>query len=178
MAVSQMAMVAVMTMTPLRMRDHGHADLSLLVLSAHVFGMFGFAPLIGILADRYGRIRSLKVGAVVLGSGTVAAVVAGYVPGLVFVGLFLLGVGWNFAFIAGSALLTESLPAKERVGAQGLSDAMMGALGAAAASSSGFVKAMAGFHWLANLATIAAVLILAAAVHVDRLRLEPAESPA
>ncbi len=41
MASSHMAMVAVMTMTPLHMRDHGHAELSTLVVSVHVLGMFG-----------------------------------------------------------------------------------------------------------------------------------------
>lgn len=176
MAISQMAMVAVMAMTPLHMRDHGHAELSTLVIAVHVLGMFGLAPLIGRWADRHGRINSLKVGAVILGTGAMAAVIAGYVPSLVFVGLFLVGVGWNFAFVAGSALLTESLPASERVGAQGLSDVMMSLFAAVAALSSGFVKATAGYHLLANFATTAAVLVLVGAVYVEKTRREPVEA--
>jgi MFS family permease len=168
MAVSQMAMVAVMTMTPLHMRDHGHADLSTLVIAAHVLGMYGLAPLIGRAADRFGRVRTLIFGAGILAAGTVTAVVAGYVPGLVFVGLFLLGIGWSFALIAGSALLTESLALEERPGAQGLADVAMSALGATAAFSSGFVKEIVGYHWLANFATVAAILILIAARAVSR----------
>ncbi len=167
MAVSQMAMVAVMTMTPLHMKDHGHADLSTLVIAVHVLGMFGLAPLIGRWADSFGRIRSVQVGAVILGVGTVSVVVAGYVPALMFIGLFLLGVGWSVALIAGSALLTESLAESERVAAQGLADVMMSLLGAAAAFSSGFVKTAVGFEWLANFATMAAVLILLGAVRVN-----------
>ncbi len=173
MAVSQMAMVAVMVMTPLHMDDHGHGEMSLFVISLHVFGMFGLAPFIGRFADKYGRIRSLMVGAVILGSGTVAAVIAGYVPQLVFIGLFLLGVGWNFAFIAGSALLTESLPEAERVGAQGLSDVLMSVLAALAAIFSGMVKSGVGYHWLANFATMSAVLILVSAYYVYRLDVAP-----
>lgn len=168
MAVSQMAMVAVMTMTPLHMRDHGHADLSTLVISVHVLGMYGLAPVLGRWADRFGRVRMLIVGAGVLALGTVTAVVAGYVPGLVFVGLFFLGLGWSFALIAGSALLTESLPIEERPGAQGLSDVAMSVLAATAAFSSGFVKEMVGYHWLANFATLAAILTLVAAGAVSR----------
>ena len=118
------------------------------------------------------------VGAVILGSGTFAAVVAGYVPWLIFVGLFLLGVGWNFAFISGSALLTESLPPEERVGAQGLSDVLMSTLAAVAAVSSGLVKSAAGYHWLANFATVAAVLILTSAFYVYRSSVEPAQATA
>jgi len=172
MAVSQMAMVAVMTMTPLHMRDHGHADLSTLVISAHVLGMFGLSPLIGGWADRFGRIKSVGAGAGILGVGTIATVVAGYIPALLFAGLFLLGLGWSFALIAGSALLTESLPIQERVGAQGLADVAMSVLAAIAAFSSGFVKEFAGFHWLANFATIAAVLMIVAVLQVRRAELE------
>jgi len=168
MAVSQMAMVAVMTMTPLHMRDHGHADLSTLVIAVHVLGMYGLSPLVGRWADRFGRVRMLIVGAAILAFGTVSAVVAGYVPGMVFVGLFLLGLGWSFALITGSALLTESLPIEERIGAQGLADVAMSVLGAAAAFSSGFVKEMVGYHWLANFATVAAILTLLAAGAVTR----------
>lgn len=168
MTVSQMAMVAVMTMTPLHMRDHGHADLSTLVISAHVLGMFGLSPLIGRWADRFGRVRMLGLGAGILGLGTVSAVVAGYVPGMIFTGLFLLGVGWNFALVAGSALLTESLPNEARVGAQGFSDLAMSTLGAAAAFGSGFIKEVAGYHWLANLATVAAAVMILAAVGLGR----------
>jgi MFS family permease len=167
MAVSQMAMVAVMTMTPLHMKDHGQAELSTLVIAVHVLGMFGLAPLIGRWADGFGRIRSVQAGALVLAVGTVSAVVAGYVPALMFVGLFLLGVGWSVALIAGSALLTESLPESERVSAQGLADVLMSLLGATAAFSSGFVKTAVGYEWLANFATAAAVLILIAAVRVQ-----------
>ncbi len=170
MALSQMAMVAVMTMTPLHMRDHGHAELSTLVISVHVLGMFGFAPLIGRWADRMGRVKALWVGAATLGLGTFASVTAGYVPGLIFLGLFLLGLGWSFALIAGSALLTESLPVSERVGAQGLADVTMSLLGAVAAFSSGMVKEAAGYHWLANFGTLTAILIFFAAIRVARHR--------
>lgn len=170
MALSQMAMVAVMTMTPLHMRDHGQAELSTLVISLHVFGMFGLSPLVGRWADRFGRIQALGVGGVVIGVGTLAAVIGGYVPGLIFLGLFLLGLGWSFALISGSALLTESVPLGERVGAQGLADVAMSTLGAVAAFSSGFVKEIAGYHWLANFATFAALATVVAAANVARRR--------
>ncbi|MEA1902887.1 MAG: MFS transporter [Actinomycetota bacterium] len=160
MAVGQMAMVAVMTMTPLYMKDHGHAELSIVVIAVHVLGMFGLSPLIGGWADRFGRVRAVQVGAIILGAGTVTAVIAGYSPVLVFIGLFLLGLGWSVAIIAGSALLTESLPESERVPAQGLADVTMSLVGAAAAFSSGFVKEIVGYHWLANFATFAAILLL------------------
>lgn len=168
MAVSQMAMVAVMVVTPLHMKDHGHDELSTLVIAVHVLGMFGLSPLVGRWADRVGRIRAAQSGALVLGAGTVLSVVAGYAPLLMFIGLFLLGLGWSVGLISGSALLVESVSEEDRLGAQGFADVMMSLLGAAAAVSSGFVKEAVGFHWLANFATVAAVLIFVAAVRAKR----------
>jgi MFS family permease len=165
---SQSAMIAVMTMTPLHMRDHGHATLSLYVIAFHIVGMYGCAPIVGRLADRWGRSRAIGVGGAILGTGTVVAVLAGYQPALIFLGLFLLGLGWSFGLIGGSALLTESVPAAERIPVQGSADLAMNLCSGTAAFASGFVKASFGFHMLANLATLVAAALVAAAVLVHR----------
>ena len=171
MAGSQAAMVAVMTMTPPHMKDHGHAGLSALVIAVHILGMFGFAPFVGMFVDRFGPTRAVEVGAVVLGTGTFASVVAGYVPTLMFVGLFLLGLGWNIGLISGTTLLNGSVPDSARVEAQGTGDLTMSLCGAVAAFGSGFVKASLGFHLLANIATaIAAGLLIYAWVVATRMR--------
>lgn len=170
MVASQTAMVAVMTMTPSHMKDHGQADLSAYVIALHIAGMYAFAPFVGRFVSRFGEIRSVMVGAVVLGLGTVAAVVAGYVPWLIFVGLFLLGVGWNIGLIAGSALLTNAVPANARVEVQGTADLTMSFCGGMAAFASGFIKQAWGFHLLADAATLLAGALLVLA-YVQRLRL-------
>ena len=160
MAASQAAMVGVMTMTPPHMKDHGHDDLSAFVIALHIVGMYAFAPLVGRFVDRVGENRAIRVGAVVLGAGTVSTVMAGYVPVLMFVGLFLLGLGWNVGLIAGSALLTSSVPAGTKVEVQGTADLAMSGCGAVAAFGSGFVKESVGFHLLANGAAGLAALLL------------------
>ncbi len=160
MAGSQAAMVGVMTMTPPHMKDHDHADLSALVIAVHILGMFGLAPLVGRFVDRIGAVRAIQIGAIVLGSGTVAAVVAGYVPAMIFIGLFLLGLGWNIGLIGGTTLLTASVPTSARVEAQGTGDLTLSLCGAVAAFGSGFVKQSAGFHILADLATLLAAAML------------------
>jgi MFS family permease len=163
LAVSQAAMVGVMTMTPPHMKDHGHADLSAFVIAAHIVGMYGLAPVVGRLVDRVGAVRAIQVGAVVLGAGTIVTVLAGYVPALMFVGLFFLGVGWNVGLIGGTTLLTASVPVGSRVEVQGTGDLTLSLCGAAAALGSGLVKASFGFHFLADAAAAlaAALLILA-----------------
>ena len=168
MVVSQTCMVAVMTMTPLHMKDHGQADLSALVIAVHILGMYGLAPLVGVTADRIGRIRVIQVGAAILGAGTLISVLAGYHAVLIFVGLFLLGLGWSCGLIGGSTLLTESVPVRERVSVQGAADLVMGVCGALGALGSGLIKAQLGFHILADAATIAAIVLLVAATTSGR----------
>lgn len=172
MAGSQAAMVAVMTMTPPHMKDHGHADLSAFVIAVHIVGMFGLAPLVGRVIDRVGAVRAVEVGAIILAAGTVSSVIAGYVPALMFVGLFLLGVGWNVGLIGGTTLLTSSVPEHARVEAQGTGDLTLSLCGAVAALASGFVKQSAGFHVLAHAATALAACLLASA-WLTRSRLAP-----
>ena len=160
MVVSQTAMVAVMTMTPPFMKDHDHANLSPYVIALHIVGMYGFSPFVGRAVDRIGRPASIVVGSVVLGAGTFVTVVGGYSAVLVFVGLFLLGVGWSFGLVAGSTLLTESVPAHARVEVQGTGDLTMSLFGGVAAFSSGFVKEAWGFGTLAHAATVLAGVLL------------------
>lgn len=175
MAISQAVMVGVMTMTPPHMKDHDHADLSAFVIAVHILGMYGLAPLVGRSVERIGRVRSIQVGAMILGFGTLSTVMAGYVPALMFFGLFFLGLGWNIGLIAGSTLLTTSVPSESRVEVQGTSDLTMSACGAIAAFSSGFVKASFGFHLLANGAAIlAGCLLVFAWLTAARTRAAPA----
>lgn len=169
MAVSQAAMVGVMTMTPPHMKDHDHGDLSAYVIAFHIVGMYALAPLVGRFSDRVGQNRAIRIGAVILGMGTVSTVMAGYVPALMFVGLFLLGLGWNIGIISGSALLTKSVPESTKVEVQGTADLTMSMCGAAAAFGSGFVKESFGFHLLANgAAVLAGVLLVTAWISAAR----------
>ena len=79
---------------------------------------------------------------------------------MIFIGLFLLGLGWNIGLIGGSTLLTTSIPGTERVEVQGTADLTMSMCGALAAFGSGFVKESLGFHLLADGATALAAVLL------------------
>ena len=172
MVVSQATMVAVMTMTPPHMKDHGHADLSASVVALHIVGMYGLSPWIGRFTDRVGRLRAIEIGAIVLGVGIVSTVIAGYVPALMFVGLLLLGVGWSIGLIAGTTLVSESVRADAKVEVQGTADLAMSFFGGAAAFASGFVKQSFGFHLLADSSAILAGVLLVT-VWVTRVRVRP-----
>lgn len=170
LVLSQAVMVGVMAMTPLHMRAYDH-DLGVigLVISAHTAGMFASAPLAGWASDRFGRVRSISAGAGILVAATAITALAGQAPVLLmFPGLYLLGLGWSFGMVAGSALLTESVPDRDRVAVQGAADLLAGVVSGVAALASGLVLDMAGFHVLSMIGIAGAGLLLVAGFGRDR----------
>lgn len=146
---SHTTMVSVMTMTPVHLTHHG-AELTVigLTISLHIAGMYGLSPLVGWLADRFGRTPVLLTGQVILLAAAAVAGTAGHSEALVTTGLVLLGLGWSFGLVSASALLAESLPAEVRPRAQGFSDLAMNLGAASAAALSGVVLATVGFGGL------------------------------
>ena len=156
MAGAHAAMIMVMVMTPLHMA-HGGADLEIIgvVISVHVLGMFAFAPLAGIAADRVGRAPAAMAGATLLLLAlTLAAASPEGTSWQVFAGLFLLGLGWSFATVAGSTMITDHAPLDSRTDVQGLSDLVMGVSAAGASALSGLIVGAWGFPVLALIACL------------------------
>jgi MFS family permease len=164
-----------MTMTPVHMRLHGHESLSQYVISMHIAGMYAFSPLIGRFADRKGRVPAIATGAVLLVGSTLLAALSGDVELLLFPALWGLGLGWNFGLIGGSSLLTESVPAEQRVAVQGSADLMMSLCGGLAGFASGFIRRAVGYHLMSTLATVAAgaLLVIAYTALLRSRRLAP-----
>ena len=164
MVISQVTMVAVMTMTPVHLKLHGHEGVSPYVISLHIAGMYAFSPLVGKFADRRGKLLSIVVGGVLLLAATVMAALAGEAATLLWPSLWLLGIGWNFGLIGGSSLLVESVPEKTRVTVQGAADLTMSFCGGLAGFSSGFIRKAFGFHMLSNLGTVLALILVVVAI--------------
>ncbi|MEU7585024.1 MFS transporter [Micromonospora sp. NPDC049230] len=167
-AVGHLVMVAVMAMTPVRLGE-SHADADVLrlvgiVLSLHIAGMYAFSPVVGWLTDRLGRRAVILGGVGLLLAACAVAGTAGHHTPRLSVGLVLLGLGWSGTMVAGSTLLSESVPAGVRPSVQGLSDLIMGLAGAGAAVASGFVMQFAGYPVLTLLAAVAAVPLVALAL--------------
>ena len=147
LALAHAVMIAVMVMTPLHMH-HGGAGLEIIgvVISGHVLGMFAFAPVVGWLTDRLGRVAVMTAGAVILlvslGLSGTAPTGASWQIGW---GLFLLGLGWSFCTVSASTLLTESAPLDARTDVQGAADLIMGVVAAAAGVAAGLVMGGLGY---------------------------------
>ncbi|WP_328424753.1 MFS transporter [Micromonospora sp. NBC_00389] len=167
-AVGHLVMVAVMSMTPVRLGE-SHADADVLrlvgiVLSLHIAGMYALSPLVGWLTDRLGRRVVILGGVGLLLAACAVAGTAGHHTPRLSVGLVLLGLGWSGTMVAGSTLLSESVPDGVRPSVQGLSDLTMGLAGAGAAMASGFVMQVAGYPVLTLLAAVATVPLVALAL--------------
>jgi len=74
------------------------------------------------------------------------------------VALFLLGLGWNFAYVAGSTLLSDQLSPGERAKTQGFNDMLLNLTSAASQLISGVVYSVGGYGIMA-LAAAAASLV-------------------
>ncbi len=148
----------VMTSTPLAMASHDHefADMAL-VIQWHVLAMFAPSFFTGNLIARFGVTRIMSVGAILL----LASILIGLSGISVFHFLFelvFLGLGWNFLFIGGTTLLTETYTAPEKAKAQGLNDLLVFGMVALTALSSGFLHEWVGWRAL-NYSVLPAVLL-------------------
>jgi MFS family permease len=159
-------MIAVMVMTPLHM-DHGGAELEVIgfVISIHVLGMFFFSPVMGWVADRFGRAPLLLGGAIAL---LTACLLAGLSPEgaspLIGAGLFLLGLGWSACTVGGSTMLTEATPIEDRTEVQGSTDLLMNVGAAVAGVLGGVVVDLLGFASLNLFSAVIASAVLWAAL--------------
>ena len=168
MAVGHLVMVGVMVMTPLHIRSARHDAAHTLrivgvVISLHVAGMYAFSPVMGWLTDRIGRRPVILTGIALLIAACALAATAGHDQTRLALGLFVLGLGWSCTMVAGSTLLSESVPVELRASAQGLSDLTMGLAGASAGALSGVVVYAWGFPMLGLIAALATVPFIALA---------------
>jgi len=164
MAFAQLVMVMPMSITSVHMKAHQHPLTAVsLVISAHTFGMYAFSILSGRMADQWGRGPVMILGSTVLIlSCLMAAPSVNLLP--LVVALFLLGLGWNFAYVAGSTLLADQLSPGERAKTQGFNDLLLNLSSGASQVWSGIVFAAGGYGTMALVGAGAAVVPLGLAI--------------
>jgi MFS family permease len=163
MVVGQAAMILIMTMTPVHVRDYGHG-LGVVggIMTAHFLGMFALAPFVGKIVARWGVASAIIFGLTLLIAGAGAAAFTPAENGvLVALSLFAVGLGWCFGFVSASVLLTRGLAYAERVRVQGSVDALAWLAAAIASLGSGFLLAGFGFTLLCLLAATGVLVTVA-----------------
>ena len=177
--VANFVMVAVMVMAPVHMQGHGHGLEAVgLVVSLHIAGMFAPSPVTGWLTDRIGAVPVAAGGAALLLVAGVLAAAGGHDAVAFALGLILLGVGWNAALIAGSALLASAVPVTQLPRVEGLGKLGMGAAAAAATGLAGPVVGIAGYGALAIAGAAAGAALTGFLITVGRRGAPAATAPA
>ena len=174
------SMNLLMTATPLAMH---HRDMTFsataIVIQWHIVGMFAPSFFTGNLIHRFGVLKIMFIGAMLLiGCGIVA--LSGQLYSHFIIGLVLLGLGWNFLYIGGTTLLTEVYLPAEKAAVQGINEFMVFSATAFTAFSSGYLHHTLGWEKL-NYYTLpvvgfAACIILLLGWQVRYRQVQPAPS--
>ncbi|CAN5297747.1 MFS transporter [soil metagenome] len=162
MVLTQIAMAAIMTMTPVHMRHHGHSlgDVGF-VIGVHIGAMYFPSLVTGRLVDTVGRLAmAIASGVTLLAAGIVAAAAPADSMLFLTVALALLGIGWNFGLISGTALIVDSTPLVTRAKTQGSVDVLVALAGATGGVMSGMVVAASSYATLALAGGFLALLLV------------------
>jgi MFS family permease len=174
MVAAQLVMVAIMTMTPVHMKHHGHGlGAAGAVIAAHVAGMYLLSPVSGGLVDRVGaRVVAVASAATLAVAGVLAATVpTGSVAGLA-VALAVLGIGWNLGLVSGTAIVTDAVPLATRARTQGAVDLCVALAGAGGGLGSGAVVAATSYSTLAVGGAVVALVIVPVVAAAARFQVE------
>jgi MFS family permease len=161
--VSYAVMSFIMTATPISMHVvDGHDEVAAArVIQFHLLGMYLPSLATGLLIARFGERPIIATGTLIMGACIAIAIFAGHAVLHYLWALTLLGIGWNFMFIAATTLLTRTYRPAERIQAQTLNDFLVFGAQAVASLMAGFALATIGWRQLniATLPLVAAVLI-------------------
>ena len=144
-ALGYAVMNLLMTSTPLAMSFCGHPyDAAAVVIASHVIGMFAPSFFTGSLIKRFGVLRVMLAGVGCL-FACAAIALAGVAVANFWWALVLLGVGWNFTYIGGTTLLTETYRPSEKAKAQGANEITVFGVQALSSLSAGVLVNTAGW---------------------------------
>ncbi|WP_342718983.1 MFS transporter [Bacillus paramycoides] len=162
MILTQIVMVAIMTMTPVHMGHHGHALSAVgLVIGFHVGAMYLPSLVTGMLIDKIGRTTmSIAGGVILLAAGVIAALVPSDSLILLIVALSLLGLGWNLGLISGTAQIVDATIPSTRAKTQGKIDVFIALAGASGGAMSGMVVANSSYAALSLAGGVLAFMLI------------------
>lgn len=162
MILTQIVMVAIMTMTPVHMGHHGHGLSAVgLVIGFHVGAMYLPSLVTGMLIDKIGRTTmSIAGGVILFAAGVIAAIAPSDSLLLLIVALSLLGLGWNLGLISGTAQIVDSTTPSTRAKTQGKIDVFIALAGASGGAMSGMVVANSSYAALSLAGGVLALLLI------------------
>lgn len=162
MILTQMIMVAIMTMTPIHMQHHGHSLSSIgMVIGIHIGSMYLPSLITGSLVDKIGVTKMSIASAITL---LLAGIIASTAPSnsviLISIALSLLGIGWNFGLISGTTQLVNSTTPFNRAKIQGKVDVFIALSGATGGAMSGMIVAHSSYSTLSIYGGILSLILI------------------
>jgi len=162
-AIGYGVMNFLMTSTPIAMGVCGHPYTdAAFVISSHVVAMFAPSFFTGGLIKRVGVLPVMFTGAL-LNFAAIGVALSGIAVSQFWVSLVLLGVGWNFLYIGGTSLLTQTYRPEEMAKAQGANDQAIFIMMAISSFTSGLTVTAAGWERV-NLFALPMVALVAIAI--------------
>ncbi|WP_144460901.1 MFS transporter [Siminovitchia fortis] len=168
MVLTQIIMVAIMTMTPVHMEHHGHGLREVgLVIGIHIGAMYLPSLATGILVDKIGRTTMAgAAGATLLAAGLLSGLTSGESMPMLIIALALLGLGWNFGLISGTALIVDATTLSTRAKTQGAVDVLIALAGASGGALSGMVAAHFSYAALSLAGGLLSLLLIPVVIWV------------
>jgi MFS family permease len=152
-----------MTATPLAMSFCSHPfSAAAFVIEWHVVGMYAPGFFTGSLIKRFGVLKVIAVGIILMGA-CVAVALSGIAIWQFWTALVLLGVGWNFMYTGGTTLLIDAYTPAEKAKTQGINDVIVFTVMSISSFSSGALISAAGWDWM-NLGALPLLAVVASAV--------------
>jgi MFS family permease len=162
MVLTQIVMIAIMTMTPVHMKHHGHGLSEVgLVISIHICAMFLPSLVTGMLVDRVGRtVMAYASGVTLLAAGILASLAPDDSMPMLMIALALLGLGWNFGVISGTAQIVDATTVATRAKTQGVIDVLIALSGASSGALSGVFQANSSYATMSLAGGLLSLLLI------------------
>jgi MFS family permease len=162
MVLTQIVMVAIMTITPVHMGHHSHSLREVgIIIGAHIGSMYLPSLVIGILIDKIGRTAmTIASGVTLLLAGLVAATAPSSSMSFLVFALSLLGLGWNLGLISGTAQIVDATEPSTRAKTQGTIDVLIALAGASGGALSGMVVAHSSYAILSLSGGILSLILI------------------
>ncbi|HCW35132.1 MAG TPA: MFS transporter, partial [Staphylococcus sp.] len=162
MILTQMIMIAIMTMTPIHMQHNGHSLSSIgMVIGIHIGSMYLPSLITGTLVDKIGLTKmSIASAITLLASGILAALAPEHSIIALSIALSLLGIGWNFGLISGTTQIVNSTTPNNRAKIQGKIDIFIALSGATGGAISGMIVANSSYAFLSIWGGILSLILI------------------
>ena len=163
-AFGQGVMMLMMLVAPLAMHQHQYSvDAGMSVIGWHIIGMFLPSFISGKLVDKFGAHYVLLAGLALFAFSALASTL-GTTEMHYHISLFLLGIGWNLMYVAGTSQYNKAYPANEKGRAQGVAELTIAVAAIVGVMAGGLL--IQSFSWQSLNMGLLVVLGLVAALNI------------